>query len=127
MSASRRHDYAGPQRPGVFRSDDRRGTTEDGFRLEAVLITHRLSSALRRPFSASRPQALAVEPLVEIRDVFPVAVEQQRRPALAEPDQLLGRLAPARMRHLGIDVGPEAVFGRLQGFPKTLRPLVGEA
>src|SRR5260370_20829178 len=75
----------------------------------------------------SRVQALAVQPLVEIGDIFGVAVEQQRGSALAEPDQLLARLAPARMRHLGVDVGPEAVFGRLQRLPKALRPLIREA
>src|SRR5690348_2593980 len=30
------------------------------------------------------------------------------------------------MRHVGIDVGPEAVFGSLQLLPEAYRPLVGE-
>src|SRR6058998_2778970 len=75
----------------------------------------------------SRIQSLAVQPFVEIGDEFRVAVEQQRRAVLADPDQLLARLAPARMWHLGIDVGPEPVFGGLQRLPKALRPLIGEA
>src|SRR5215510_12877959 len=74
----------------------------------------------------SRPQALFLEPLVEIGNIFAVAVEQERRLALAGADEFLGRLAPARMRDLRIDVGPEAVFGRLQRLPVALRPLVGE-
>ena len=32
---------------------------------------------------------------------------------LAEPDQFLGRLTPARVRHLRVDVRPEAVLGVL--------------
>src|SRR5262249_20842941 len=34
------------------------------------------------------------------------------------------RLAPARMRYGGIDVSPEAIFGRLQRPPVALGPLV---
>src|SRR5690349_20517374 len=75
----------------------------------------------------SRQQAPALEPLVDAGDVVGVAVEQERRAALAGADVLLARLAPARMRHLRIDVGPEAVLGALQRFPETLWPLVGEA
>src|SRR5215468_6195815 len=77
--------------------------------------------------TSSRPQALALESLVEAGDVLGVAVEQERRPALAGADVLLARLAPARMRHLRIDVRPEPVLARLQRLPEALRPLVGEA
>src|SRR5262245_11873150 len=75
---------------------------------------------------ASRPQALFLEPLVEVGNVFAITVEQQRRLALAGADELFRRLAPAWMRDLRIDVGPEAVFRRLQRLPVALRPLVGE-
>src|SRR5947199_7121499 len=74
----------------------------------------------------SRPQALVLESLVEMRDVFAVAVEQLSRPSLLGDDVLLGCLAPAWMRHLRIDVRPEAIFGGLQVLPETLRPLVRE-
>src|SRR6185312_3391856 len=74
----------------------------------------------------SGPEALAFEPLVEIGDVFAVSVEDQRRPPLAGADHLLARLAPARMRHRRIDVGPEAVFGGLQRLPQADRPLLHE-
>src|SRR5262245_13452584 len=59
-------------------------------------------------------------------DIVAIAIEQQRRPALAGADQLLGRLAPAWMRNLRIDVGPEAVLAALQRFPVALGALVGE-
>src|SRR5262249_36379774 len=48
------------------------------------------------------------------------------RPPLASADDLFGGLAPARVRHLRIDVRPEAVFGRLQRLPQALRACVGE-
>src|SRR5215510_2110019 len=80
------------------------------------------------PAAASRPQPLGLlQVLVQVGDVVAVAVEQQGRPALAATaDQLFAGLAPARMRHLGIDVGPEAVLGRLEFLPKALGPLVRE-
>src|SRR5689334_22893922 len=84
-------------------------------------------AALNPSYASSRPQALAFEPFVDSGDVVGVAVEQERRAALAGADVLLARLAPARMRHLRIDVGPEAVLAALQRFPEALRPLVGEA
>src|SRR5204863_789555 len=58
--------------------------------------------------------------------IWAVAVQQQRRPTLIQADEFLARLTPARMRHLGVDVGQEPVFGRLQGLPETLRPLIRE-
>src|ERR1019366_8130342 len=76
---------------------------------------------------SSHPQPLALQPLVDVGDAVAVAVEDQRRPVLAGADHFLARLAPARMRHCRIDVGPEAVFRRLQRLPITLRPLLGEA
>src|SRR5437773_8530039 len=66
----------------------------------------------------SRPQALVLESRVEMRDVFAVAVEQLSWPSLLGDDVLLGCLAPARMRHLRIDVRPEAIFGGLQVLPE---------
>src|SRR5688500_454672 len=78
------------------------------------------------PYRSSRPEALLLEALIQMGDVFAVAVEQDRRLALVGADDLLGGLAPARMRDLGIHVRPEAVFGRLQRLPVALRALVGE-
>src|SRR5450830_1132792 len=74
----------------------------------------------------SCPQPLAVHAFVNVGDEFAIAVEQQRRLALAGAYHFLARLAPARMVDLRIDVGPEAVFGRLQRFPHALRALVGK-
>src|SRR6476661_5991655 len=74
----------------------------------------------------SRPEAFAVQTFVQIGDVLVVTVEQERRPPLAGADDLFARLAPARMRHLRIDVGPEAILRRLQCLPHALRTLVGE-
>src|SRR5579885_29522 len=74
----------------------------------------------------SRPQPLAVQALVDAGNELAVAVEQQRFAPLAGADDLFGRLAPARLRHRRIDVGPEAVFGGLQHFPHALRPLLDE-
>src|SRR5205085_4311966 len=76
---------------------------------------------------SSHPQALLLEPVIKVRDVLAVAIVQQRRPALLGADILLGRLAPARMRHLRIDVRPEAILGGLQRFPETLRALITES
>src|SRR5438093_282377 len=127
------------ERPGVFHFTQSvvpgraEGADPEPMNTDSRYVPHRVHGS-RVPslrsgpgMTVSRVQALAVEPLVETSDMFGVAVEQQRRAALAEPDELLGSLAPARMRHLGVDVGPEPVFGRLQGLPKTLRPLIGEA
>src|SRR6185437_2860550 len=74
----------------------------------------------------SGPQPLLLQALVEAGDVIAVTVEQQRRFMLAGADHFLGCLAPARMRHGRIDIGPKAVFGRLQRLPHALRPFVGE-
>src|SRR6476661_162966 len=74
----------------------------------------------------SSPKSFALEPLIKRCDVFRITVEQQRRATFADADQLFARLTPARMRHLRIDVGPEAVLGSLQGLPKGPRPLVSE-
>src|SRR5258708_39294186 len=51
----------------------------------------------------SRPQALALDALVEVGDELAVTVEQEGRPALAGADHLLGGLAPARVGNLRID------------------------
>src|SRR5882724_1170534 len=55
-----------------------------------------------------------------------VAVVEQGGDALLAAQRLFGRLAPARMRHLRVHVGPEAVFARLQLLPERNRPLVAE-
>src|SRR5271170_3530669 len=71
-----------------------------------------------------RPEPLALEVLVEVGDVFGIAVEQLGRHPLVGAEHALGRLAPARMRHLRIDVGPEAVLAGLQLFPVADRALL---
>ena len=58
----------------------------------------------------SHVERLFLQPLVEPGDLFAVAVEEQGRPVLASRQEGLAGLAPARMRHVRIDVGPEAVL-----------------
>src|SRR5262249_57215394 len=71
-------------------------------------------------------EALVLQILIKISDELAIAVEQLRRHPLLCPEYALGGLAPARMRHLRIDIGPEAVLRRLERFPEAHRPLVGE-
>src|SRR5689334_667919 len=95
------------------------GSKEPGFSFGAIKRRGDARRLSPEPF-------FAVETLVEIGDKFAVAVEHQSRAAFASADQFFARLAPARMRHLGIDVGPEAVLGGLQLLPHALWPLVDE-
>src|SRR5215211_811872 len=69
---------------------------------------------------------LVVEAVVHPGDVFAVAVVEERRARLVGAEDLLGRLAPARMRHLRVDVRPEAVLVCRKRLPEALRPLVRE-
>src|SRR5918993_1880041 len=66
--------------------------------------------------------AVGVEPGHELA----VAVVEERGDAVVAAQRLLGRLAPAWMRHLRVHVGPEAVLARLQLLPERDRPLVAE-
>src|SRR6476661_2326148 len=80
------------------------------------------------PYSgASRPEAFVIQTVVETGDVVSVAIEKERRSPLAGADNLLARLAPTRMRHLRIDIRPEAVLRGLQRFPHAPRTLIREA
>src|SRR6516162_5792805 len=74
-----------------------------------------------RVAARSHEETLGRESVVEVSNVFAVAVVEQRRPALVNAEDTFARLAPAGMRHLRIDVGPEAVFARLQLLPETDR------
>src|SRR6266481_4224665 len=56
-----------------------------------------------------REQALVLEVIVQMCDELPVAVPDQRRPALISAKHMLRRLAPAPMWDVGIDVRPEAI------------------
>ncbi len=57
-------------------------------------------------------QLLVLHAGVEFGDERAVAVEQLGRDPLAGAEHALAGLAPARVRHLGIDVGPEAVLAQ---------------
>src|SRR5215469_12486129 len=59
-------------------------------------------------------------------DKLAVAVPLNGRHALVGAEHPLGRLAPARMRNLGVDVRPEAVLAALHGLPEGDRALFGE-
>src|SRR5215472_671535 len=83
----------------------------------------------RRPAiksTASGEEALLFEAVVEVSDELAVAVPFERGPPLVGAEHSLARLAPARMRHLGVDVRPEAVLAALHGFPERYRPLLGK-
>src|SRR5579862_5681984 len=58
-----------------------------------------------RPRPALHPELLGLQVLVEAGHVFAVAIEQLGRHPLVAAEHALGRLAPARVRHLGIHVG----------------------
>ena len=127
LRAADRAGAAGAERAACWRSPrSRRCSTRDWRGKLAEAEAEKRMAAEEVARQRSRPQPLFLQALVQVGDVFAVAVEQQRRLALVGADDLLGRLAPARMRDLRIDVGPEAVFGRLQRLPVALRPLVGE-
>src|SRR5207248_4711166 len=66
---------------------------------------------------ASSEEPLFFEPLVHIGDEFAIAVPHQGRAALIGAEDALRCLAPARMRYLGVHIGPEAVLARLQRLP----------
>src|SRR5262245_34970775 len=83
-------------------------------------------SRMRRRPADPRPPAISVVRLevqttVEARDLVAVAVEHERRPAPGEQatlaDAPLRRLAPARMVHLRVHVGIEAVLAGVGGLP----------
>src|SRR6185312_9221554 len=70
-----------------------------------------------------------VHAFVKVRHQLGVAVEHQRGPALGEkssPDVALGCLAPARVVHLRIHVGVEAIFLRSGEIPGRARLALGE-
>src|SRR6516225_10761296 len=76
--------------------------------------------------AVSGEEALFFEPVIEVGDVFAVAVPFQGRAATVDAEHPLGRLAPARVRHLGVDIRPEAVLIALHGLPERHRALFGK-
>src|SRR5262245_39454952 len=68
-------------------------------------------------------QPLVLKILVEIGHELGIAVEQLGRHAVAGAEHSLAGLAPARMWHARIHVGPEAVLRGLQRFPEAHRSL----
>src|SRR6185437_2739446 len=110
-----KHRYQRFPAPGSIRRAQIRAVAKEGG-----------TGALRRRSRSSAIEGLVLETLVERRDVFAVAIEQQGRAAPVRAEHALGRLAPARMRHGGIDVRPEAVLVTLQLLPEANRLLIGE-
>src|SRR5687768_1078295 len=74
--------------------------------------------------------SLQVEAGIQAGDLLGISVEGQRRAALHEEpafaDAALGLLAPARMIHLRIHVGIEAVFARVLDVPGARRLLLDQ-
>src|SRR5271166_1885543 len=64
----------------------------------------RRGRAPRHAAENSDEKALLFEPVIEVGDVFAVAVPFKGRPPPVDAEHPLGRLAPARMRHARIDV-----------------------
>src|SRR6516165_10388312 len=60
-------------------------------------------------------QFLVLQPVIKMGHVFAIAVPFQRRHPLVGAEDALSRLAPARVRHLRVDVGPKAVFVTAHG------------
>src|SRR5260370_5784776 len=71
-----------------------------------------------------KEKPLALQPIIEVGDELAVAVPFQGRPPLVGAEHPLGRLTPARLRHLRVDLGPEAVLAALHCFPKRHRSLL---
>src|SRR5438552_17117081 len=69
-------------------------------------------------------ELLEIHARVERRDLVGVAVEHEGLATAELADPPLGRLAPARMADLGVDVRVEPVFRRCRHVPGGLR-LVG--
>src|SRR4051794_18041170 len=88
---------------------------------------------MRQELPGPRGPALFLEverlpflPGIEVADEFGVAVEQVCLDLLARGDVALLLLAPARMRHVRIDVRPEAVGARRDLLVEAERPLIRE-
>src|SRR5207249_7500665 len=77
-------------------------------------------------------ELLQVHAGVELAHLLLVAIEHQRLPPLREEaarlaDAPLGGLAPARVIHVGVHVGIEAIFGACGLDPRGGRLLLDEA
>src|SRR5262245_54257349 len=76
--------------------------------------------------SGSHIERLFLQTLVEIGDVFPVAIEEFGGDLVARAEAALGALAPARVRNIGVHVRPEAVLAALNFLPEAHGPLLDE-
>src|ERR671918_1856145 len=84
------------------------------------------AQTLRYSSARSSEKPLPIQPPIQGGDVVAVAVEQLRGHAFVTAEHAFGRLAPARVRHLGVDVGPEAILRWLDRLPESHRPLIGK-
>src|SRR5580704_1800006 len=73
-----------------------------------------------------KEKPLALQPIIEVGHELAVAVPFQGRPPLVGAEHPLGRLTPAWVRHLRVDIGPKAVLAALYRLPERHRPFVGE-
>src|SRR5215472_3108635 len=89
-------------------------------------IEARYSHPIAAYSGASRPEAFVLHAVVEACDILSVAIEKERRSPLSGADDLLACLTPARVRHVWIDVRPEAILRGLQRLPQALRTLIGK-
>src|SRR3546814_5949636 len=84
---------------------------------------------IRRPPRSTRTDTLFPYTTLfraQAGDELAVTVVQPGRHAAGLAEQRLGRLRPARMRHLRVDVRPEPVLAGLQVLPERYRALIGE-
>src|SRR5688572_19419649 len=97
------------------------GTSSSTNQLPPIRIGRIERSTLkgRRREHLSHVERCCVHSGVEPRDFGGIAVEKLSRHELAGVNHTLHRLAPARMRDVGVHIGPEAVFGGLERFPQA--------
>src|SRR3546814_2208703 len=84
---------------------------------------------IRRPPRSTRTDTLFPYTTLfraQAGDELAGTVVQPGRHAAGRAEQRLGRLRPARMRHLRVDVRPEPVLAGLQVLPERYRALIGE-
>src|SRR6516165_1157633 len=71
--------------------------------------------------SFSCEQPLASKSVVEVLHELPIAVEKSRRDSGLGSKHAFCRLAPAPVRHVRIDICPEAIFSGLNAIPERAR------
>src|SRR5246127_4147779 len=111
-----------PAAPVMYRhgcsASDRRTTSHRKFSFlitggaELSATVEAAAGAVNQAFDL-KEKPLTLQPIIEVGDELAVAVPFQGRHPLVGAEHPLGRLTPTRVRHLGVDIGPEAVLAAL--------------